>query len=98
MDEVADVGTVLKFGNYSLGRGEVETRLAAPEPVRADGLEAARSLAWRCNHTWISRWDDFPIRNSGEISGESSPGPSRKVDGPHLGSSGPRSRGQAPGN
>jgi len=45
MDEFADVGTCSKFGNYSLGRGNVETRFAESQPVRADGLEAARSLA-----------------------------------------------------
>ena len=53
MDEVADVRTVLIFGNYSLGRGKVETRFAESQPERADGLEAARSLAWRCNFPWI---------------------------------------------
>ena len=46
MDEVADVSTVPKFGNHSLGRGKVKTRFAESQPVRADGLEAARSLAW----------------------------------------------------
>jgi len=29
-----------------VGRGKVETRFAESQPVRADGLEAARSLAW----------------------------------------------------
>ena len=47
MDEVADVGTVLKFGNHSLGRGKVETRFAESQPERADGLggSAVASLA-----------------------------------------------------
>ena len=55
MDEVADVGTVLIFGNYSLGRGKVETRFAESQPVRAGGLEAVRSLALRCNLPWSGR-------------------------------------------
>ena len=44
MDEVADVGTV-KIRDYSLDRGKVEARFAESQPVRADGLEAARSPA-----------------------------------------------------
>src|SRR5215831_4006666 len=53
-----------------LGRGKVDTRFAESQPVRADGLEAARSLAWRCNFPWSSRWDRFlSDPKSGEISG-----------------------------